>query len=350
MLPASLALLFTGGTLSLLMALAIAITAEPALRRQLAGQLAIGFLLTFGAYLMATSPLLRQTDAAWHLPLRLFDSPNLALLWLFLLTIYKDHFVPDKRYWLVAGAYMLLMVLERLIEAGLIGTALLPAPVFLIASLGLITHLVAVIMRGHENDLVETRRRSRRVVIVVIIAAALLSVVSTNHQQGPWSEALSLIASAGLLVSVLFVFRYWTTIQTSRFLFDRETHEARAHRPLTERQQHQLDALERLMIEAEAFKVPDLSIKRVARELGIGEHLLRPLINSHLGHRNFPAFLNHYRVSFATERLQDATQRDLQIARIATDAGFHSLSAFNRAFKQATGKTPTAFRRDALSD
>ena len=38
-------------------------------------------------------------------------------------------------------------------------------------------------------------------------------------------------------------------------------------------------------------------------------------------------------------------EKDLQVIRIATDCGFASLSAFNRAFKEFAGVTPTGFRK-----
>ena len=47
--------------------------------------------------------------------------------------------------------------------------------------------------------------------------------------------------------------------------------------------------------------------------------------------------------------LADPAQREVPIITIALDAGFGSLGPFNRAFKDATGQTPTEWRLAALS-
>ena len=89
------------------------------------------------------------------------------------------------------------------------------------------------------------------------------------------------------------------------------------------------------------------SLEIVARGIAIGvpEHRLRPLINDHLGFRNFSAFVNAARIEAAKRLLADPAQARTTIAAIAFDLGFGSLGPFNRAFKEATGKTPTEFRR-----
>jgi AraC-like DNA-binding protein len=74
------------------------------------------------------------------------------------------------------------------------------------------------------------------------------------------------------------------------------------------------------------------------------------VINQQLGYRNFAAFLNEYRVGAAKEALRDPAQARRQVLQIALDLGYGSIAPFNRAFRAATGVTPTAFRRDALSD
>ena len=72
------------------------------------------------------------------------------------------------------------------------------------------------------------------------------------------------------------------------------------------------------------------------------------LINEGLGHRNFNAFLNRYRIEEAKAALADPTQKDVPIVTIAMDCGFKSLGPFNRAFKVDTGQTPSEFRRLGL--
>jgi AraC-like DNA-binding protein len=97
-----------------------------------------------------------------------------------------------------------------------------------------------------------------------------------------------------------------------------------------------------------AYRQTGLTIRALAEELGHPEHRLRQLINGRLGYRNFSAFLNSYRIPEAEEALADPEQVRKPVLTIALDLGYGSLGPFNRAFKNATGQTPTAFRQQAL--
>jgi AraC-like DNA-binding protein len=97
------------------------------------------------------------------------------------------------------------------------------------------------------------------------------------------------------------------------------------------------------------YRQEGLTIGLLAARLGLPEYRLRALINERLGHRNFNAFLNRYRLDEAKAALADPHQADVPVLTIALDAGFQSLAPFNRAFKANTGLTPTEFRRSAAA-
>jgi hypothetical protein len=59
----------------------------------------------------------------------------------------------------------------------------------------------------------------------------------------------------------------------------------------------QLTALRRLLDHEKVFREPDLSIASLSQKLDVPEHRLRHLINRQLGHRNFSAFVNGYRLA-----------------------------------------------------
>ena len=92
-----------------------------------------------------------------------------------------------------------------------------------------------------------------------------------------------------------------------------------------------------------------LTIGAVAQALDEPEHRLRRLINQRLGHRNFSSFVNGYRLAEARAALADPGQANVPILTIALDSGFQSIGPFNRAFREATGVTPTEYRRLAIS-
>ena len=96
------------------------------------------------------------------------------------------------------------------------------------------------------------------------------------------------------------------------------------------------------------YREPALTVGALAHKLGIPEHQLRRLINKGLGYRNFSSFLNAHRIPDAQTALADPARAREQVLTIALDLGYGSIAPFNRAFKEATGTTPTAYRRDAL--
>ena len=106
--------------------------------------------------------------------------------------------------------------------------------------------------------------------------------------------------------------------------------------------------LERLMREERLAREPGLTVAALAARLRMPEYRLRRLINQRLGHRNFNAFLNQWRLGEVKDALADRAQREVPISTIALDAGFASLGPFNRAFRAETGLTPSAFRARSL--
>jgi AraC-like DNA-binding protein len=101
---------------------------------------------------------------------------------------------------------------------------------------------------------------------------------------------------------------------------------------------------------AGAWLEEGLTIGKLARDLGMSVHRLRGLINQRLGHRNFVDFLNSYRIEAAKQRLAEPDMAAKTVAAIAFGLGYASLGPFNRAFRAATGRAPTEWRRDALRE
>ena len=104
------------------------------------------------------------------------------------------------------------------------------------------------------------------------------------------------------------------------------------------------------MAEGRAYRSEDLSLASLASRLAVPEYRLRRLINQRLGHRNFSANVNGWRLAEAQAALADPAQREMPVLSIALEAGLQSIGPFNRAFKTATGCTPSEFRRENLAD
>jgi len=108
--------------------------------------------------------------------------------------------------------------------------------------------------------------------------------------------------------------------------------------------------LEALLQEEHIYREMGLTIGALAERLDLQEYRLRKIINTGLGYRNFNDFLNGYRIKEAGERLADPQYASETILNIALDIGFRSLSSFNKAFKEAYGKTPTEYRNNQQND
>lgn len=61
--------------------------------------------------------------------------------------------------------------------------------------------------------------------------------------------------------------------------------------------------------------------------------------------KTYVSFLNEVRVSHACRLL---IQRDLSVEQVCYETGFNNVSNFNRIFKRVTGKTPLAYRAQAV--
>ena len=98
------------------------------------------------------------------------------------------------------------------------------------------------------------------------------------------------------------------------------------------------------MTEKEPFLNPDLTLSILADETGIPPHHLSQVINEQFN-KNFFDFVNKYRVDSFIKKLTDPASSNFSLLGIAFESGFNSKSAFNRVFRQVTGKTPSEFRR-----
>lgn len=89
------------------------------------------------------------------------------------------------------------------------------------------------------------------------------------------------------------------------------------------------------------FREPGLKIDDLAQRLGLATHYLSYVINAEAG-QNVQAWLNGLRVKAAQQALSEPGEGS--ILDIGLAAGFNSKASFNRAFKAATGQSPSDYR------
>ena len=221
-----------------------------------------------------------------------------------------------------------------------------------VLSAALMAHVLFMIWSGWRNDLVDQRRRLRGPVLAVGAAYALaITLVETGEALGHSASALSPLAATLLFLMSMAGMVAFLRAEPELFGPARRPAEAPTPEPppLMGEDAALAGALDRLMREDRIYREEGLTISALALKLRTPEHRLRRLINQRLGHRNFTAFLNQWRLGEAKEALADPTQREVPISTIALDAGFQSLGPFNRAFKAVTGVTPSEYRASAGS-
>lgn len=198
--------------------------------------------------------------------------------------------------------------------------------------------------KGREDDLVEQRRRLRIRLIGAVGAFVLVTnlvEIAVFNDLAPerWRSLLQvgiLALTFGLCV-IMFGIRQADLLGPARKTDVDAVQAPVEDDPLAARLLNHMDA-------ECAHRDETLTIAKLANQLGEPEYRLRRLINGQLGHRNFATFLNGYRLAEVKAALADPGQRKVPILTIALDAGFGSLGPFNRAFREAEGMTPTAFR------
>lgn len=104
-----------------------------------------------------------------------------------------------------------------------------------------------------------------------------------------------------------------------------------------------LAELRRYMTEEQPFLDPALTIRTLARRMGMGQRELSALLNQQLG-LHFFDFVNGYRVDKAAALLAQEADRPTTVLDIAYQVGFNTKSSFNAAFIKLRGQTPTQHR------
>jgi AraC-like DNA-binding protein len=214
----------------------------------------------------------------------------------------------------------------------------------------LVGHVLSLVWRRREGDLIEVRRALRAPVIVLIsLYAIALSGFEIAFELGTRASWLSLLQAASLaMISLLSAMAFLTARPG---LFAAATDENTVQAPIEDIDPQDRPLLTRLqtaMSKDQIWRQEGLTIGRLAAAVQTPEYRLRRLINGGLGYRNFADFLNGQRIGAALATLSDPAHARLPISSLAFDLGFGSLGPFNRAFRDATGQTPSQWRLESL--
>lgn len=265
-----------------------------------------------------------------------------GLFWLFATSWFNDAARVGWRNWMILGAAMALAGSQ----IGLLQQGHMPSfevqVLMRIMSFGFGLAGLWEAWRGRNDDLVETRRRVRRELIWAVgLYVLLTNVVEVLVHIEMLPVAAKALVEVGIMLLCLGTCAVMLRVREPALFAPSRTD---ASDPPRFNDPALAEKLRAHMASERAWRDERLSIAGLAAQLGEQEYRLRRLINGQLGHRNFAAFLNGYRLDEVKQALADPAQREVPIITIALDAGFGSLGPFNRAFREAEGMTPSEYR------
>lgn len=320
--------------------------------RERTARLGALFALGGAAHAIASAAGFRPELGWWAPPLIALSNVNNPVLWLLALSLFDDGFRLRAWHGAVCGVVLAASLIgclwlwpSRSPLGPLLDTALTWN------ALGFSLLAAAQTLASWRADLVEQRRRLRVVVVAgSALYTGLTAIARLSGGHGAGGATGSLVGAAGLaVVSGAVAYSLLRTGEVAELFGSRmtisEPAPAAPSASLDPADLAHVAALEQAMAHDRAYRREGLTIGQLATMQGLPEYRLRRLINQGLGHRNFNAFLNRYRIADAKAALSDPGQAEVPILTIALDAGFNSLGPFNRAFKAETGVTPTEYRR-----
>lgn len=323
------------------------------LRRPVTWRRGLGaaFIVSAACYVINTSNPLADALGPMIAPVRVASIIAPVIFWWFALSLFDDSF---RMRWPVL---IPLLFVSQLVIAHFMNVrgwywdfALILARLTMIGAFG---HAMYSALRYLNDDLVEGRRRFR---VIFAVAIAITGFVINYQETVGYRDhppAGLLLFQASAILTMTLGFGLWLLGMRAAVLDGEPPAVATVPAPAQEgplvksADRPAYDRLMTLMAEG-VWREEGLAVATLAAKIGFAEHQLRALINGALGHRNFTAFLNAWRIPAAKALLADPAEAKKQVLQVALEVGFGSIAPFNRAFKEATGETPTEFRRRAL--
>lgn len=323
-----------------------------------------GFFLTIGLCILS-DPVSRQ-GTAWLAPALLYVNYPLdyllpVLLYFYFILVFEERVSFTRRHLLLllpsvtaAAVFMPFFILpaeEKLKIYPLSEHAWgYLSPLSQYIDYGIFIWLFICLMltlRATYIYLFSSKKQIKYIFIYLIFGGILaVSLILSNFTENNVHYKINMLAMTGLLITLAVM-----TVRDPGFYLRmrRKSSEIRYNRS-------QLNSLNvegimarigDLMSMDHMYRDSELTIEKLSATLNITRQQLSEIINSKYG-QNFNRFLNAYRLQAAMEEL--TTDRESTIIMIAMNCGFNSKSTFNKVFQEATGMTPSQWRREDRKD
>ncbi|UWR10049.1 helix-turn-helix domain-containing protein [Sulfitobacter mediterraneus] len=251
----------------------------------------------------------------------------------------------------------------QLVLVLLVGLAVLIADIAFKIMIGTYVYLTVRRLMAYQTRLKEvfasTENRELTWVWVILASAGFYLCVNfaftgligvgafTEDAVGPWINTLSSFS----LLALFWVIGVWGLRQRPGLVRMAVVEQQVPDMPPVQKYEKSAldkDRVERIARKIEAamakdllYRDPNLSLWDLAKHIGVTSHYVSQTLNTHLG-KSFFELVNGWRIKDAIKQL---TTTDATILVITYDVGFNSRSAFYKAFKRETGKTPTDLRK-----
>jgi len=315
---------------------------EPAANRAL-GMFLVGGALAMGTIALSHAAWLRAGDLVGALLELLETTATLAGGPLLLLYVRRATGVPTRPLFALHFAPAVLWLgyaAPAVARAATQGGAprLLWPPILLCVAYQLLYTIfaVATAVRGHGRSPAAESWRTWSLLAFMIALHAAQIVRFGFRDVAQLRNVVPLVGAAGFFVLTV------AGLRRSPLLTRRPVRHAVAVAD-DERTRRLAERVRCALEEERRYRDPDLSLGRLAAEIGVPRTLLSRLVNQRFG-TGYLDLVNGYRVREAARLLADPAAGHLTVDAVAERCGFRSRSTFYDAFRRHTGTTPSRLR------
>ena len=311
--------------------------------------------LAVAAFFVTSTTGAAESLGVWRYPLTALCVTKAAWFWLFARALFADTAKIEFRHKVVVIAVAVMGTWQQLAFLPAFRAGTTTSSLETIAAFGFEGVLLTLVLLGVYEawrdmavDLVEARRRLRVGFMAATGAYLAVTLVVQTYNLMFSVSTPQFVQLANMTVAAVVCFVAAALLVQPRrdnWLDSGRAAKLIALNPL---ESAVLKRLETALEVDRVFLREGLTIGALAEQLGAGEHVLRTLINRGMGYRNFNDFLHDWRIREACEQLARREQAREPVLTIAMNVGYGSIGAFNRAFKERTGMTPTKYRRENL--
>lgn len=302
------------------------------------------FIIGICGYLLA--PLVYGSSDYAFMATALADTVPLLFL-LFAQALFDEHTRPSWRSMLAACIYLSAGYAESYLPHITSLTRQSLWDVWLLSRVVMVCMLaysLYITVRNWREDLVQPRRLLRLIVVLVVCGYILVVVVAESiFRSGTAPLWVEVANTVGIIVAILIFSSVLVSLGPGEL--SPEVITPPVSNALLGVDQQEVSSILAAMEQEQVYRDMQLTIKSLGAMLSIPEHRLRQHINQQLNYRNFSDFLNRYRIDEASTRLGDPEAARTPVLTIAMDAGYRSMTTFNKAFRVRHHQTPVEYRQ-----